>query len=157
MLLYHRARLQTYVPRSLHPRICASQNRRQWRRYIHGGCSLLYRGPSIDARTNTHHWKLPTRARSHTHTRTRIPMYVCTYTWPARAMSDERVTTPLISMKTHHHVENDRYHEGGCTRDSLRRLSGKCILAIWRRRSRVTDISRAENARVVVRAGWTCY
>ena len=48
----------------------------------------------------------------------------------------------------HRVTEKDRYHvsRGGCTHDSLRRLSDKCILTIWqqRRRSRVTDKSRGE-------------
>jgi len=50
----------------------------------------------------------------------------------------------------HRVTEKDRYHvsRGGCTHDSLRRLSDKCILTIWqqRRRSRVTDKSRGECA-----------
>jgi len=50
----------------------------------------------------------------------------------------------------HRVTEKDRYHvsRGGCTHDSLRRLSDKCVLTIWqqRRRSRVTDKSRGECA-----------
>lgn len=135
------SRRRPVLSRSLHvlsSASCASQNGRQhtWR-YVHEGlCSPLYRRALrfMLARTRITENRLHTPAAA------------------ARAMSD--VGNNTADIDEYQRTENDRYLERVVVPSVLapQTIWRVYIRAIWRRCSRVTDISRVEDVRVIVRA-----